>query len=163
MTNPVTSTTSNSLYSDPTWNSTTNSATSATSSVSATGDNSSLSSQAFLQLLVAQLKYQDPSKPVDTSAFMQETATLAQVQSSEAASKNSTDMLSAQKAQTASSLVGRTVSYKDAAGNLTSGVVASANISTALPTLKIAGGTTVIDLSSVQEVINAASAAAAAS
>jgi len=43
-------------------------------------DNTQLSSQAFLQLLVAQLQYQDPSKPVDTSSFMNETATLTQVQ-----------------------------------------------------------------------------------
>src|SRR5947209_8280119 len=41
-----------------------------TMSSSGAADNTQLSSQAFLQLLVAQLQYQDPSSPVDTSSFM---------------------------------------------------------------------------------------------
>lgn len=116
-----------------------------------TTDNSKLSSKAFLQLLVAQLRYQDPTKPVDTSAFMNETATLTQVQSSEQTAQVSVDLLSAQRAQTASSLVGHTVSYTAADGSLVTGVVSSATISTARPTLRI--GTVDVDLSQVQQVL----------
>ncbi|HEX8768739.1 MAG TPA: flagellar hook capping FlgD N-terminal domain-containing protein [Jatrophihabitans sp.] len=116
-----------------------------------TGDNTKLSSKAFLQLLVAQLRYQDPSKPVDTASFMNETATLTQVQSSEQTAKVSLDMLSAQRAQTASSLVGHTVSYTGADGQLVTGYVSAATISTAKPTLKI--GTVDVDLSQVQQVL----------
>jgi len=115
------------------------------------GDNTKLSSKAFLQLLVAQLQYQDPSKPVDTSSFMNETATLTQVQSSEQTAQVSLDMLSAQRAQTASSLVGHTVSYTGPDGNLVSGYVSAATISTAKPTLKI--GTVDVDLSQIQQVL----------
>jgi flagellar basal-body rod modification protein FlgD len=116
-----------------------------------TGDNTKLSSKAFLQLLVAQLQYQDPSKPVDTASFMNETATLTQVQSSEQTAKVSLDMLSAQRAQTASSLVGHTVSYTGADGQLVTGYVSAATISTAKPTLKI--GTAEVDLTQIQQVL----------
>ena len=116
-----------------------------------TTDNTKLSSKAFLQLLVAQLRYQDPSKPVDTSAFMNETATLTQVQSSEQTAQVSLDMLTAQRAQTASSLVGHTVSYTAADGSQVTGYVSSATISTAKPTLRI--GTVDVDLSQVQQVL----------
>jgi flagellar basal-body rod modification protein FlgD len=116
-----------------------------------TGDNTKLSSKAFLQLLVAQLRYQDPSKPVDTASFMNETATLTQVQSSEQTAKVSLDMLSAQRAQTASSLVGHTVSYTGADGQLVTGYVSAATISTAKPTLKI--GTAEVDLTQIQQVL----------
>ncbi len=116
-------------------------------------DNAKLSSKAFLQLLVAQLRYQDPSKPVDTSSLMSQTATLTQVQSSEQTAQVSLDMLSAQRAQTASSLVGHTVSYTGADGSLLTGYVTAATISTAKPTLRI--GTADVDLSQVQQVLAA--------
>jgi flagellar basal-body rod modification protein FlgD len=114
-------------------------------------DNTKLSSKAFLQLLVAQLQYQDPSKPVDTSSFMNETATLTQVQSMEQTAQVNLDMLTAQRAQTASGLVGHTVSYLGADGNLVTGYVSAATISTAKPTLRI--GTADVDLSQIQQVL----------
>jgi len=114
-------------------------------------DNTQLSSQAFLQLLVAQLQYQDPSKPVDTSSFMNETATLTQVQTMEQSAQASTEMLAAQRAQTASSLVGHTVSYTASDGTTQTGFVSAATISSANPTLKI--GDSQIDLSQVQQVL----------
>ncbi|MEO6700029.1 MAG: flagellar hook capping FlgD N-terminal domain-containing protein [Jatrophihabitantaceae bacterium] len=125
---------------------------------SGSADNTQLSSKAFLQLLVAQLQYQDPSKPVDTSSFMNETATLTQVQSMEASAQVSTEMLSAQRAQTASSLVGHTVSYQAADGSTKTGLVTAATISTPNPTLKIGGAD--VDLSQIQQVLSAASTTA---
>jgi flagellar basal-body rod modification protein FlgD len=119
----------------------------------ASGDNTKLSSDAFLKLLVAQLQYQDPSKPVDTSAFMNETATLTQVQSMEANAQNSVDMLSAQRAQTAASLVGKTVNYLDGKGQTATGLVTAATISTPNPTLRIVA--TDVSLAQVQQVLAA--------
>jgi flagellar basal-body rod modification protein FlgD len=118
-------------------------------------DNTKLSSKAFLQLLVAQLQYQDPSKPVDTSSFMNETATLTQVQAMEQSSQNSTDMLTAQRAQTASTLVGHSVSYTDNTGATKTGTVSAATISAAEPMLKISGASETIPLSAVQQVLAA--------
>jgi len=120
-------------------------------SSSGAADNTQLSSQAFLQLLVAQLQYQDPSKPVDTSSFMTETATLTQVQTMEQNAQASTEMLAAQRAQTASSLVGHTVSYTASDGSTQTGYVSAATISSANPTLQI--GTSQVGLSQIQQVL----------
>ncbi|HEY2042586.1 MAG TPA: flagellar hook capping FlgD N-terminal domain-containing protein [Jatrophihabitans sp.] len=140
-------------------------ATSGTSNTWATGtavvqdptktatDSTQLSSQAFLQLLVAQLQYQDPSKPVDTSSFMNETATLTQVQTMEANATATTNMLTAQRAQTAGSLVGKTVSYLGPDGTSITGVVSAATISTPDPTLKV--GNADVSLSQIQQVLAA--------
>lgn len=117
----------------------------------ATSDNTTLSSKAFLQLLVAQLKYQDPSKPMDTAAFMQETATLTQVQAAEQNAQVNLDMLTAQRVQSASSLVGHTVTYSTPDGNLVTGYVSAATISTAKPTLRI--GTADVELAQIQQVL----------
>src|SRR5687768_16764078 len=66
----------------------------------------------FLKLLVAQLKYQDPSKPADSTAFLSQTAQFTQVEKlGEIA-----EMLGAQQLIGASALVGRTVTYQDASG-----------------------------------------------
>ena len=110
-----------------------------------------LGKDAFMSLLVASMKYQDPSKPMDTAAFMQETATLTQVQAAEQNAKVSLDMLSAQRAQSASSLVGHTVTYSTLEGNLVTGYVSAATISTAKPTLRI--GTADVELSQIQQVL----------
>jgi len=118
---------------------------------SSSTDQTQLSSQAFLQLLVAQLQYQDPSSPVDTSSFMNETATLTQVQTMEQSAQASTELVAAQRAQTASSLVGHTVTYTASDGSTKTGLVSAATISTPTPTLKI--GDSQIDLSQVQQVL----------
>jgi flagellar basal-body rod modification protein FlgD len=124
----------------------------ATPGTTSTTDNTKLSSQTFLQLLVAQLQYQDPSKPVDTASFMNETATLTQVQTMEANAKATSDMLSTQQAQTAASLVGKTVSYTDLAGKTSTGVVTAATISTSPPTLRV--GSSDVGLSQIQQVLS---------
>jgi flagellar basal-body rod modification protein FlgD len=158
MTTPVGSSTQT-PYKDPTYDYATGTGITASSTAAAasseTQDNSTLSSQAFLQLLVAQLKYQDPSQPMDTSTFMSETATLSQVQSTTAATTTSNSMLAAMNAQEASSLVGKSITYTNAANGISTGIVASANISTSTPTLAIAGSSDVIGLTSVEQVVGA--------
>ncbi|HZC72952.1 MAG TPA: flagellar hook capping FlgD N-terminal domain-containing protein [Jatrophihabitans sp.] len=102
-------------------------------------DRSTLDPQAFLQLLVAQLQYQDPSNPVDTSAFMQQTATLSQVQTMNSMSTTLTSLLSAQQAQAATELIGKTVTYADTTGVQKSGVVDSAALLSTGATLSVDG------------------------
>jgi flagellar basal-body rod modification protein FlgD len=123
-----------------------------TSASTNVGDNTGLSSQAFLQLLVAQLQYQDPSQPVDTSSFMQETATLTQVQTMESNSTATTGLLQAQQAQSAAALVGKSVSYLDANGAAKTGTITSATISATPPTLQI--GSADVELSQIQKVLS---------
>ncbi len=86
-------------------------------------------SETFLQLLVAQLKYQDPSNPTSSSEFMAQTATLAQVQSLNEIADQNTQALVLQRSLSAGALVGHTVSYTDTDGTTKTGTVSSVKIS----------------------------------
>jgi flagellar basal-body rod modification protein FlgD len=98
-----------------------------------------LDPQAFLQLLVAQLQYQDPSNPVDTSSFMQQTATLSQVQTMTSMAGTLTALASAQQAQAATELIGKSVTYADATGIQHTGVVSSAALLSSGATVHVDG------------------------
>jgi flagellar basal-body rod modification protein FlgD len=112
-----------------------------------------LDKDAFLKLLVAQLKYQDPSKPVDSSQFMAQTAQLTMVEKIE-------ELATGQSRTNAMALIGRTVTYSvDADGQPTnaadarstaSGVVTSATVLGSTPTIRV--GDKDVPLSSVREV-----------
>jgi flagellar basal-body rod modification protein FlgD len=110
-------------------------------------DRTQLDPQAFLQLLVAQLQYQDPSNPVDTSSFMQQTATLNQVQTMNTMASSLNALVSAQQAQAATALIGKSVTYAGSDGIQHTGVVTSASLLASGATVKV--GTDDIPLSQV--------------
>jgi len=103
----------------------------------------------FLKLLVAQLKYQDPTKPADTTQFLAQTAQFTVVEKLEALTKQQAEMVTAQLMSSATNLIGRTVVYTGIDGKEYTGVVASTTIGSS-PTLKV--GNTDVALSSVKEV-----------
>lgn len=109
-----------------------------------------LDKEAFLKLLVAQLKYQDPSSPLQNTEFMTQTAQFTMVEKLTEIADTQQYLLTAQTLYGASSLVGKTVSYLDDEGATRSGVVTSATIFGSSPTLKV--GNTDVPLSSVMEV-----------
>jgi flagellar basal-body rod modification protein FlgD len=113
-----------------------------------------LDENAFLKLLVAQLKYQDPSKPADSTQFMAQTAAFTQVEKLTALLTSQQTAAADAAKQTATAMVGRTVSYTTAAGTTASGMVASASFTGSEPTLRV--GDTDVALSSVTEVLNSA-------
>jgi len=101
----------------------------------------------FLKLLVAQLKYQDPTKPADTTQFLAQTAQFTQVEKL----GQIADMMQAQQLIGASALVGRTVTYQDANGMTQTGVVTKTKLNgDSEPTLVV--GNTDVQLSKVTEV-----------
>ncbi|MBT8225279.1 MAG: flagellar hook capping protein [Dactylosporangium sp.] len=126
----------------------------ATSAASGSAATTGMDQDTFLKLLVAQLKYQDPSKPVDSSQFMSQTAQFTMVEQLTSLASGQGDLLAAQLRLGASNLIGRTVTYPDADDNLITGVVASATFSGSSPTLRV--GNTDVPLSSVREVRTAA-------
>lgn len=77
----------------------------------------------FLNLLVAQLKYQDPTNPVDTSNFMNQTAMLSQVQTMNSMSSTLTELMTAQQTASATSMIGKAISFVDPSGKQVSGIV----------------------------------------
>ena len=121
--------------------------TSTTGTTPTLTDRSQLSSQAFLQLLIAQLQYQDPSKPVDTSALMSQTATLNQIQTMQ-------QLTAASTAQTATSMVGHNVTYTSKAGNTATGYVSAASLSGTSPMLTI--GNESVALAQIKQVLASA-------
>lgn len=105
--------------------------------------------QAFLKLLVAQLQYQDPTSPVDTSSFMNQTATLSQVQTMTSMSSTLTALAQSQQAQSATSMIGKQVTYQDAGGTGT-GIVTSVSLLPSGATLQV--GSATVPLSGVTTV-----------
>src|SRR5919197_869564 len=63
----------------------------------------------FLKLLVAQLKYQNPLSPTDGAQFMAQTAQFTMVERLEDLATQSTELLAAARAQSATAMVGRRV------------------------------------------------------
>jgi flagellar basal-body rod modification protein FlgD len=122
----------------------------ATSSVSRTDDGSSLGGEAFLQLLVAQLKYQDPMNPAQGTEFLAQTAQFAMVEKLTALTQQSSDALAAQRAVQAGQLVGKQVSFTDADGTTSTGLVTGARLLATGPVLLVGGQE--IALSSVTEI-----------
>jgi flagellar basal-body rod modification protein FlgD len=104
---------------------------------SSSSSNSLLDPQAFLKLLVAQLQYQDPTNPTDTSDFMNQTATLSEVQTMASMQSSLTALTSAQNAQEATAMIGQQVSYTNAAGLFATGVVSSVQLLSSGPTLQV--------------------------
>jgi flagellar basal-body rod modification protein FlgD len=98
----------------------------------------------FLKLLVAQMKYQDPTKPTDASQFLAQTAQFTLVEKLDALQDSQAEMVATNHIQAATALVGTTVSWNDpkeldAEGNAVvhTGVVEGVTISNGVPTLLV--------------------------
>jgi flagellar basal-body rod modification protein FlgD len=96
-----------------------------------------MGSETFLKLLVAQLKYQDPSKPTDSAALLGQTAQFQMVEKLQLLATQNTQLLSEQQAGSAIALVGRTISYTQGDKTL-SGVVGSVRLTAGGPILQVA-------------------------
>ena len=100
----------------------------------------------FLKLLVAQMRYQDPSNPTSSSEFMAQTATFTQVEKLEEIASQNAQLLTLQRSLSAGALVGQTVAYTDTEGVTKTGVVSSVKVAgtgTATEPQAVVGGVTV--------------------
>jgi flagellar hook assembly protein FlgD len=79
----------------------------------------------FLQLLVAQMRYQDPGNPTSTTEFMSQTATFTQVEKLEQIATQNASLLSLQQSLSAGALVGHGISWTAEDGTTQSGTVSS--------------------------------------
>jgi flagellar basal-body rod modification protein FlgD len=95
--------------------------------------------QLFLELMVAQLRYQDPMNPTDSAEFLAQSAQFTALEKMQAVADQTAELLSVQLAFGASSLVGRTVSYPDADGNTATGVVNGVTFGSSGPVLDVSG------------------------
>jgi flagellar basal-body rod modification protein FlgD len=88
------------------------------------------SKDVFMKLLVAQMRYQDPGNPVDSSQMMTQTATFSQVEKLEQLVTQNASMLVLQESATAGALVGRTATYTDTTGASKTGLVTAVRLAT---------------------------------
>jgi len=93
--------------------------------------------QQFLQLMVAQLRYQDPMNPTDSSQFLAQNATFTQVQAIQEMQQEMEMALSAQLAFGATAMIGKQVSWIDAAGVTQSGTVDGTTFTSSGPVLSV--------------------------
>ena len=111
------------------------STSSTASSSTALGD---MDYNAFLKLLIAQLKNQDPTQPMDNTQFVSQLATFSQVEQSMAGNKKLDSLLTSSSLSIADAVIGRTVTSPDGA---TTGVVQSVVIAPDGPVAKLGDGT----------------------
>lgn len=95
-----------------------------------------LGKDTFLKLLVAQLKYQDPMKPSDPTAFMTQTAQFSMVERLTAMEEATAQLLAAQRGQSATALLGTQISWTEGDTKKT-GVVTGLRMGPEGPTLEV--------------------------
>lgn len=98
-----------------------------------------LDSDAFLKLLVAQMRYQDPMSPSDPSAMMQQTSVLAQTEMIQQLTQVQQQVLGLQQASMATDLVGTEVSALRRDGTTLTGQVEAVRFTATGPSLVIDG------------------------
>lgn len=126
-------------------------AASAAAASSSTDTSNGLGPNAFLQLLVAQMKYQDPSSPTDPTAFMTQLAQFTEVQNLQTISTTMNSALSWQQTVAGEGMLGKTITGSDASGNAATGVVSAVSPTSTGALLTLASGTQV-DVSDVTKV-----------
>jgi flagellar basal-body rod modification protein FlgD len=92
--------------------------------------------QSLLRIILTQLTYQDPLKPLDNSQFVSQLAQFSQLQQTQSLNDQVTSLLSAQSATQATSLLGHTVDIT--AGQTTiSGKVEAVSFTSGQPTVTV--------------------------
>lgn len=104
----------------------------------------------FLKLLVAQLKYQDPSKPVDSSQFIAQSAQFTMVEKLEELASAAKASAAAERATTAGAYLGRSVTGTSDGGMPVTGVVTAVDVGQDGVALHV--GDTTVQLASVTRV-----------
>lgn len=103
--------------------------------------------ESLLKIILTQLTYQDPLKPLENSEFVSQLAQFSQLQQTQSLNDQIGTLLSAQAATQATSLLGKTVDVETGAASL-SGVVQSVSFTSGQPTvtLQTADGQTVANV-----------------
>lgn len=96
-----------------------------------------LDKDAFLQLLVAQLKYQNPLSPSDPNQFMAQTAQFTMVEKLSEMAADAAAQRALGESMTATALIGKEITWIDLAGEEHTGVVSGTGFGSAGTTLEV--------------------------
>lgn len=121
-------------------NATATSSTSSSSSSSSSSSTQTLGYDQFLTLLVTEMKYQDPTKPMDPTETVSQLASFSSVEQAVKTNTTLTSILNSNLLTQASSFIGKTVSSSDGS---TSGVVSSVSTSSSGVTATLTNGKTI--------------------
>ena len=116
-----------------------------TSTTSDRAPQQTMNGEMFLQLLVAQLRSQDPSSPMDSNAMIGQMSQLASMEQLTSLNQASTESFALQMRMAAAQLVGKQVSYLAADGSERSGVATSVSYVNGVPTVTIGDDTVTLD------------------
>ncbi|MET4782767.1 flagellar hook capping FlgD N-terminal domain-containing protein [Glaciihabitans sp. UYNi722] len=105
-----------------------------------------MDSAVFMQLLVTQLRNQDPSSPMDTNQMISQTTQLAMMEKMTELSTTSTEDFSLQMRIAAAGIVGKQVSYLDKDGKPVSGTATSVSFAGPVPKVTVGGVDVALDL-----------------
>lgn len=99
-----------------------------------------MDSQVFMTLLVTQLRNQDPSSPMDTNQMISQQTQLAMMEQMTNQTTTGNENFSLQMRIAAANLVGRQVSYTDAAsGTAITGTATAVSYAGSVPTVTVNG------------------------
>ena len=100
---------------DPTTSATAATGSSATAAAAKAGSSfaASMNSDTFLTLLMAQLKNQDPTKPMDSTAYVGQLATFSQVEQATKTNTKLDSLLASSFLDQADTVIGRTLTSAD--------------------------------------------------
>jgi flagellar basal-body rod modification protein FlgD len=104
--------------------------------------------QSLLKIILTQLTYQDPLKPLDNFQFVSQLAQFSQLQQGQSLNDQLTSLVAAQSASQATGLLGRTVDFS-AGGATLSGTVKAVSLSSGTPeiTVQTAAGQSIAGVS----------------
>lgn len=100
---------------------------------------SSLGQEQFLRVLLAQLKFQDPLKPMDNQQFLAQMAQFSELAQTSQLNSRIDSLLSIQSATQSIGLIGKTVEVQSPSG-IRVGTVASLTFSNGQPNLTVNAG-----------------------
>ncbi|WP_431256743.1 flagellar hook assembly protein FlgD [Roseateles chitinivorans] len=103
---------------------------------SALSGNSSIGLQDFLKILISQLSFQDPLKPMDNQQFMAQMAQFTALEQSQQLNTKMDALLSTQASLQSVGLIGRTVDITTETGTL-SGTVVALSLSGPQPSISV--------------------------
>lgn len=104
-----------------------------------------MDSEVFMSLLVAQLRHQDPSSPMDTNQMISQTTQLATMEKLNSMDTTATENFALQMRTSAAALVGQHVSWADTDGNVYSGIATSVSFAQGVPQVTVAGQSVPLD------------------
>ncbi|ROP66932.1 flagellar hook assembly protein FlgD [Curtobacterium sp. PhB115] len=106
-----------------------------------------MDSEVFMKLLVTQLQNQDPSSPMDTNQMISQQTQLAMMEQITNQTTTGNENFSLQMRIAAANLVGKQVSYTDAAsGKSVTGNASAVSYANSVPTVSVNGKEVALDV-----------------